>query len=88
MELVDTYFSIQKKIYDYFGYEGDWEVIPIDDRREMFWSFDGFNIFYAETLEKLKDEKHYYSDTLYNPRFFGEKKRLHYGKCGYSQRRQ
>jgi hypothetical protein len=41
MQLLDEYFKLQSEIYDYFGYVEDWVVIPIDDRREYYWSIEG-----------------------------------------------
>lgn len=70
MEILDKYLTVQKEIYDYFGYVEDHVVIPIDDRREMFWSFDGNDITYAEVEEDLRTfSGDYYGDSLYKQRF-------------------
>lgn len=37
MELLDQYEDSLQAIHDYFDYEEDWSVIPIDDRREYYW---------------------------------------------------
>jgi hypothetical protein len=37
MKALDKYLALQKEIFNYFGYHEDWVVIPIDDRREMYW---------------------------------------------------
>lgn len=40
MKELDDYFTLQKEIYDYFGYVEDWCVFPLDDRRDYTWKFD------------------------------------------------
>ena len=77
MKLLDDYFEIQKKIYDYFGYKEDWVVIPIDDAREYFWKMTGYLIGYvrfAETEEQLNDEigMGYYENEIYTQRHLPE----------------
>ena len=74
MKLLDQYFEIQQKIYEYFGYVEDWVVIPIDDCREMYWRLDGEDrggeLHYAKTKEELVNETgDYYSDSIYTQRF-------------------
>lgn len=41
MKILDEYFKLQKEIYKYFGYVEDWVVIPIDDKRDFYWSLEG-----------------------------------------------
>lgn len=54
-------------------YEEGWVVIPIDDRREMFWSFDGNEILYAENENDLRElSGEYYANTLYQQRFLSK----------------
>ena len=76
MKLVDDYFKLQKEIYDYFGYVEDWVVIPIDDRRDMYWQLnqnaDGRgNVIFSDkplTNEMVRDG-HFYNDEIYTQRF-------------------
>lgn len=68
MQLLDTHSRTVKEIHDYFGYVEDWAVIPIDDRREMFWQQDGDNIRYAADRETLNSDGDYYEDTIYTQR--------------------
>lgn len=69
MKLLDEYFNLQKQIYDYFGYEENWVVIPIEDRREYFWYYtDNKKVYYAKTMEDFGNED-YYSDEIYTQRF-------------------
>jgi hypothetical protein len=74
MDLLDRYLSLQKEIYDYFGYVEDWVVIPIDDRREFYWSTIGDersgSVKYAVTEDELEEELgDYYQDEIYTQRF-------------------
>jgi hypothetical protein len=58
MKLLTDYFELQEKIYKYFGYVEDWRVIPIDDRREMYWSLTGEGggdeVHYSPTKETME----------------------------------
>lgn len=74
MKALDDYFSLQKQIYDYFGYVEDWVVIPLDDQRSMFWRIEGGEgyggeVMWAETVEKLNSDGDYYSGPVYTQRF-------------------
>lgn len=69
MKLLNDYFALQNKIYAHFGYQEDWVVIPIQDRTKMFWKFNGQDIQYAETMEKMQSDGEYYEDSLYTQRF-------------------
>jgi hypothetical protein len=37
MELLKTYFTLEKQIHDYFGYEENWKVIPLCDSTDYYW---------------------------------------------------
>lgn len=68
---IDAYFKLQNKIYKYFGYEENWVAIPIDDRREMYWSLvdDSVNYWkYKENTGKWTDGDGW-SDKIYKQRF-------------------
>ena len=76
MKALDKYLKLQKEIFDYFGYVEDWAVIPIDDRREMYWSLEqdehgrGHVTFFDQPLTPavIKSER-YYQDEIYTQRF-------------------
>jgi hypothetical protein len=68
---INEYFSLQEEIYKYFGYEEDWVVIPLDDRRGMYWKIvgteaDGEVLFCEDG--KFRDED-LFSNTIYTQRF-------------------
>ena len=33
MNIIDEYFKLQKIVHGYFGYVGDWKIIPLSDLR-------------------------------------------------------
>lgn len=73
MKLLDDYLKLQQEIYDYFGYVEDWVAIPIDDRREFYWSLDEDSVFYAKSKKFAKnrdgDDNDGYEDEIYRQRF-------------------
>jgi len=80
MKLLKEYFTLQNKIYKYFGYVEDWVKIPLNDLTEYLWiinEHEGF-IRYAETEEKLYSDGDYYEDEIYTQRFLP--KWVYYGK--------
>ena len=76
MKLVDDFFDIRQKIFDYFGYQEDWVAIPIDDRRALYWQLNEEpsgrgEVIYHETRltnEMVVDGAHY-SNSIYTQRF-------------------
>ena len=70
MKLLDRYFKLQKQIYDYFGYEEDWVVIPIDDTTDMYWRLEENGVRFANSIkELLNEESEYYFHEIYKQRF-------------------
>jgi len=71
MKLLDDYFKLQKQIYDYFGYEEDWVVIPIEDSTDYFWHITEHTVEFADTIKELIDEEsgNYYTNGIYHQRF-------------------
>jgi hypothetical protein len=68
MKLLDSYFSVQKEIYDYFGYQEDWKVLPIDDSRKYFWRLDAEEgrVEFADTEEELESQSgNYYENEIF-----------------------
>lgn len=68
MKLLDEYFEIQQKIYDYFGYEEEWKVIPLEDRRMYLWYVSEDGVIFAEKIEDF-ETGNYYGDEIYTYRF-------------------
>ena len=67
--------KLQNDIYEYFGYEEDWCVFPIEDRREYFWRIngderDGTVEYCSEPT--FTDEDHLYSDEIFTQRFLSK----------------
>lgn len=69
MKILDDYLKLQQEIYDYFDYEEQWRVIPIDDRRDFYWYLNSDEVSYAEKLEDFNEEVgNYYADSIYTQR--------------------
>ena len=73
---IDEYFKLEKEIHDYFGYQEDWVVIPLDDSREYDWILHEENdgsgyVRFSEEKEKLLNVEagEYYEDQIYTQRF-------------------
>lgn len=73
--LLGTYFSNQRAIYELFGYQEDWVVIPIsDDTGHAWWWLSsegrgGKVIFGDEDVRKDIETEKYYSHSVYTQRF-------------------
>jgi hypothetical protein len=79
MKLLDDYFKIQKELYDYFGYEEDWVVIPIEDSTEFFWCLidesegNAVEVQFAEKIDDiLYQTGNHYCDEIYHQRFLNK----------------
>lgn len=76
MKVLDDYFKLQAEIYKYFGYEEDWVVMPINDRREFYWKLNQDNggsgevVFWIsrKNVGKFTDDDGY-TDEIYTQRF-------------------
>ncbi len=74
MELFEQYDNVKQQIFDYFGYEEDWRVLPMVFDTEYYWYISGSaescNVVFAETIEQLKDEDsgNYYENEIYTQR--------------------
>jgi hypothetical protein len=73
MSLLDEYFDLRSKVFDYFGYVEDYKAIPLEDCRSFYWRLYGTGpglVRFAESKEQLDDpEQNYYEDEIYTQRF-------------------
>lgn len=73
MQALQDYFKLQKEIYDYFGYEEDWCVFPLEDCTGYYWKLidNDSTVIYAENPETLENEEeaNYYLAEVYTQRF-------------------
>jgi hypothetical protein len=67
MQLLDQYFEIRQKIFDYFGYVEGYKVLPFEDRRDKFWRLELFTVEFADSEEQLNNEEEVFSAELYYP---------------------
>lgn len=70
MTMLNDYFTLQQKIYDHFGYQENWQVIPFYDASEYFWKLDCEEhgvVKFARTVNELANETgEYYENEIYN----------------------
>lgn len=79
MNIFDEYFKLQQEVYDYFEFQEDWVVLPMDDRREHDWKIiNDKEVQYGKKDDILNDTGEYYSDEIYKQRFY--KKWVYRGK--------
>lgn len=77
MKLLTDYFALQKQIFEYFGYQEDWKVIPLDDQTEQHWmvilneSGGGAYVYSPDpfTEESVKAGAAIYGGSIYTQRF-------------------
>ncbi len=72
MKMLSEYFTLQRLIYEHFGYAEDWRGIPLDDAREYSWRLVGEGpgeVRFADTEQELADETgNYYVNEIYTQR--------------------
>lgn len=76
-QLIDTYFSTQKRIFEYFGYEEDWVKIPLSSHLADYWWYDDLTkqVWYSDngfTVDSVMAGEDLYSGTLYTQRFLSK----------------
>lgn len=78
MKKLEEYFKLQKEIYEYFGYEENWVVIPIEDATGYHWEIIGDEksgeVKFAESIEQFNSsgdnyQGDYYQNEIYTQRF-------------------
>ena len=73
MKILDQHLTLEKEIFEYFGYVEDWRRLPIDDAREYFWRLNGTGpgeVGFADSEEELENEEgNYYVNEIYTQRF-------------------
>jgi hypothetical protein len=74
MKLLDEYFELQERVFEYFGYKEDWRVIPLDDATGYWWRIiggegHGGSVQFSNRKEELGTGEHYYEDEIYTQRF-------------------
>lgn len=75
-ELLKSYFEIQRQLYDAFGYQEDWVVIPVSDETANYWMLTGDrekqgSVAYSPdplTRESIEDGGALYSADIYTQR--------------------
>ncbi|MGD9157249.1 MAG: hypothetical protein PVG39_02485 [Desulfobacteraceae bacterium] len=78
MKLMDDFGTALRKIYNHVDFKEDWAVYPISDRTDMFWSEDGKEVKFADSMKDFNSDGNYYVDEIYKQRFY--KKWVYRGK--------
>lgn len=68
MQLLENYFSVKQKLFDYFGYVENWRVIPLDDATQYYWTLEDESVLFANSIEELESGDGY-ENSLYHQRF-------------------
>ena len=73
--MLTDYFELEKKIYEYFGYVEEYEVIPLDDVTDSVWYLDddAAEVIYADNLEGFATDG-YYMAVIYSQRYVYRRK--------------
>jgi len=72
MKLLGEYFKLQNEIYEYFGYQEDWVVIPMESKLNYFWYIDPTekdHVIYWESKKDVVELGQWYQDGIYTQRF-------------------
>lgn len=76
MNTLKKYFRLQNEIYDYFGYQEDWVVIPLEDNTADYWYLTGEGhgdqVFFSSkplSPKLILDGENLYCDIIYTQRF-------------------
>lgn len=64
MKELDEYNAAERRVLDYFGYQAGYEVLPISDCRERFWSVNRSRtkVRSARTVESMNDPEGSYCE--------------------------
>lgn len=72
MKLLKQYFKLQKQIFEYFGYQEDWVVIPLEDATQYHWWYNGDDtVWFSDkpfTVELIEAGQELYSHSIYTQR--------------------
>lgn len=68
MKLLKQEQDIRQQIFEYFGYQEDWRVLPFDDATEYYWTLYSDSVAYAKTKEDLQNETEFYVNDIYTQR--------------------
>jgi hypothetical protein len=56
MKLLDEYFEIEKKIYEYFGYQECWTQFPLSDDTDYYWKLNQNSVSFGETIGDVDND--------------------------------
>ena len=67
-ELFDSHQQARKMIFEYFGYNEDWVVYPMEDSREYYWyAYDQDEVVFCDKPDTEPGD--HYAHEIYHQRF-------------------
>lgn len=48
MEILKQIDQLKEQVFEYFGYQEDWRVLPLDDSTDCFWSIEGESVVFGD----------------------------------------
>lgn len=76
--IMEQYNKAEECLFNHVGFISDWVVYPIDDETDKYWSEDGEEVKYAESIDDYNSDGNYFVDEIYKQRFY--KKWVYRGK--------
>lgn len=73
MDIISNYFKLRDEVYNYFGFKEDWTVLPLDDRRNLWWKIDEEfeHVIQEECKQHVQtNSENCHSDLIYKQRFY------------------
>jgi len=69
IHLLDNCFKAIEDIHNYFGYEEGWEVIPLNDSRDYYWSLHvdesgSGEVHFSDSTFDFNDDPEYWDEIL------------------------
>lgn len=56
-QLVDNFFSAEKALHDYFGYQESWRRYPIEDYRNKYWKIVGSSVVFGNSKDEIESDE-------------------------------
>jgi len=70
MDLIESFNIAKQALYDHVGFVEDWVIYAVEDRTDMLWQIDNYEIKFAKTIEDFNSDGDYYLDEIYTQRFY------------------
>jgi len=79
MNVLKSYLKAKAALFEHVGLTPDWVEYAVSDCSNYYWSCDGDEVFYADSMEEYESgHGNFYSDEVYEQRFY--KKHIYKGE--------